>query len=151
MKLKPIIATFTLGLMIHTLNAAGYPTQNIRASSLNGIDYVLADSIGKTLYTFDPDPIDGTASACNGKCAEIWPPVLLNDEEAESLPAVGRADKDGREAARLARAVAVRDQLNSLGHRDTQAALDGDVMKRGRQPEQARDEPPPVAVDAERG
>lgn len=85
MNLKQSLTTITLGLMIHHLNAA--PTQNVRATTLAGIDYVLADSIGKTLYTFDPDPVDGTAPACNGKCAEVWPPVLLSDEEAESLQA----------------------------------------------------------------
>jgi hypothetical protein len=76
---------------------------------------------------------------------------LLGDEEAGSLPTVGRTDEDGREAARLARAVAVRDKLDAVRHGGAQTTLDGDVMKRGRQPEQARGEAPPVAVDTERG
>ena len=51
--------------------------------------------------------------------------------------------------------MAVRDQFDAVRHRHAQAALDGDVMKRGRQPEQARGEAPreafPVAVETERG
>jgi hypothetical protein len=41
------------------------------------------------------------------------------DEKAGGLSAVGRAYEDRREAARLARVVAVRDQLGTVGHRDT--------------------------------
>jgi predicted lipoprotein with Yx(FWY)xxD motif len=35
---------------------------------------VLTDAKGMTLYTFDKD--SGGKSACNGKCAENWPPLL---------------------------------------------------------------------------
>ena len=35
---------------------------------------VLADAKGMTLYTFDKDA--GGKSACNGKCAENWPPLM---------------------------------------------------------------------------
>jgi predicted lipoprotein with Yx(FWY)xxD motif len=87
MKLKTSIATLVIGLAAHNAGAAGYPTQSVRALGTTNPEYVLADSIGKTLYTFDPDPTDGNAPACNGKCSEIWPPVLLNDEEAESTVA----------------------------------------------------------------
>lgn len=34
---------------------------------------ILADSHGMTLYTFDKDA--GGKSACNGKCADNWPPL----------------------------------------------------------------------------
>ena len=36
----------------------------------------LADSRGMTLYTFDKD--DGGKSACTGKCAENWPPLMAD-------------------------------------------------------------------------
>src|SRR5690242_20581370 len=36
----------------------------------------LADAKGMTLYTFDKD--EGGKSACNGKCAENWPPLLVD-------------------------------------------------------------------------
>ena len=35
----------------------------------------LADMSGKTLYYFTPDT--GTAIACTGQCASLWPPLLL--------------------------------------------------------------------------
>ena len=75
----------------------------------------------------------------------------VGDEEAGNFSAVGRTDENRREAARIPREVAIRDQLDTVRHRDTQAALDGDIMKGRRQPEQAGDEAAPVAVEAERG
>jgi len=47
--------------------------------------------------------------------------------------------------------MAIRDQLDTVRHRDAQAPLDGDVVERGRQPEQARHEAPPVAIQTSRG
>lgn len=40
-------------------------------------DGLLANSSGMTLYTFDKDTAG--KSACNGKCAENWPPALASD------------------------------------------------------------------------
>ena len=37
---------------------------------------VLADSKGMTLYTFDKDATPGK-SACNGPCAQNWPPLAV--------------------------------------------------------------------------
>lgn len=37
---------------------------------------VLVDPHGMTLYMFTPDT--STTSVCNGQCAAIWPPLLLN-------------------------------------------------------------------------
>ena len=39
---------------------------------------VLADAKGMTLYTFDKD--SGGKSACNGPCAENWPPLMAADD-----------------------------------------------------------------------
>ncbi|HXG36178.1 MAG TPA: hypothetical protein VNL15_04350 [Dehalococcoidia bacterium] len=36
---------------------------------------ILTDAQGKTLYTFTPDPPNG--SACTGDCAQRWPPLTL--------------------------------------------------------------------------
>jgi predicted lipoprotein with Yx(FWY)xxD motif len=43
----------------------------------------LTDAKGMTLYTFDKD--DAGKSACNGKCAENWPPLMA--DSAASPPA----------------------------------------------------------------
>jgi predicted lipoprotein with Yx(FWY)xxD motif len=44
---------------------------------------VLTNSFGQTLYVFDPDGT-GTPS-CKGDCAEKWPPLLVNVDEAKEL------------------------------------------------------------------
>ncbi len=44
---------------------------------------VLADSKGMTLYTFDKDAMPGK-SACNGPCAQNWPPLSAS---ADAKPA----------------------------------------------------------------
>ena len=44
---------------------------------------VLVDDKGMTLYTFDKDA--GGKSACNGKCAENWPPLKM--DAAAAAPA----------------------------------------------------------------
>lgn len=46
-------------------------------------EVLLADSTGRTLYTFDLDK--NTSSACNADCAEVWPPYLLTANEAKNL------------------------------------------------------------------
>ena len=33
---------------------------------------------GMTLYTFDKDAMGSGKSACNGKCATAWPPLMAN-------------------------------------------------------------------------
>ena len=48
--------------------AAGAP-----AMSKNG---VLATPSGATVYTFDKDVAGSGKSACNGPCAQAWPPVM---------------------------------------------------------------------------
>lgn len=35
----------------------------------------LVDASGHTLYTFDRDAAGSGKSACNGQCAELWPPA----------------------------------------------------------------------------
>ncbi|WER47778.1 hypothetical protein CupriaWKF_15840 [Cupriavidus sp. WKF15] len=39
-------------------------------------DGVLTDPQGLTLYTFDRDTKDSGKSACNGACANNWPPLM---------------------------------------------------------------------------
>ena len=40
---------------------------------------VLVDAHGMTVYTFDKDVAGSGKSACNGPCAENWPPVKAGD------------------------------------------------------------------------
>ena len=53
---------------------------------------ILVDANGMALYTFDRD--EGGASACNGKCAENWPPLAadVNAEAQDDWTIVTRED-----------------------------------------------------------
>jgi len=44
----------------------------LKTTTIDGVT-VLTNTQGFTLYMFAPDT--GTASKCNGSCAQIWPPV----------------------------------------------------------------------------
>ncbi len=67
------IAT-VLALLAVAAHAAGAP-----AAPANG---VLATPSGATVYTFDKDTIGSGKSACNGPCAQAWPPVPAQASDA---------------------------------------------------------------------
>jgi predicted lipoprotein with Yx(FWY)xxD motif len=52
---------------------AGMPAVAEPAAKMSGGH--LVDSSGRTLYTFDRDVAGSGKSACNGPCAELWPPA----------------------------------------------------------------------------
>ncbi|MEP6506016.1 MAG: hypothetical protein ABJD97_21960 [Betaproteobacteria bacterium] len=56
--------------------AAGAP-----AAPANG---VLATPAGATVYTFDKDAAGSGKSACNGPCAQAWPPLAAQASDAAS-------------------------------------------------------------------
>ena len=59
-----------------------------------------ASQPGLTLYVFDNDPSDGSASNCNGGCATNWPPVLVTDGVASGVADLGIVERaDGSEQA----------------------------------------------------
>ena len=45
---------------------------------------VLADAKGMTLYAFDRDTTPGK-SACNGQCAQNWPPLMASTTDAKPM------------------------------------------------------------------
>jgi predicted lipoprotein with Yx(FWY)xxD motif len=65
---RALTAAVLMGLAIGHADAAGPPST---AQTAKG--EVLVDAKGMTLYIFDKDT--GGKSACNGKCAENWPPL----------------------------------------------------------------------------
>ena len=64
---KTLFAGLATALFACVTLAAGAP-----AASMNG---VLATPSGATVYTFDKDTAGNGKSACNGPCAQLWPPV----------------------------------------------------------------------------
>jgi predicted lipoprotein with Yx(FWY)xxD motif len=71
-QVRPALACL-LGLLIPLLAAAQAPLKKS-----NG---VLVDAKGMTVYTFDKDSANSGKSACSGRCAENWPPVLATDAQ----------------------------------------------------------------------
>ncbi|AYB59536.1 ATP-binding protein [Ralstonia solanacearum] len=52
-------------------------------SAVKVANATLHDAHGMTLYTFDRDTMAGK-SACNGNCANNWPPLTANDADKAS-------------------------------------------------------------------
>ncbi|MGF1662610.1 MAG: hypothetical protein ACFCVG_09090 [Kineosporiaceae bacterium] len=46
------------------------------------VGQVTVDGAGFTLYRFDSDTADPPGSACDGDCAQAWPPVTVDDASA---------------------------------------------------------------------
>ena len=55
-------------------------------------DGVLVNAAGMTVYTFDKDTANSNKSACNGGCAEAWPPVAASANVAAPYSVVTRDD-----------------------------------------------------------
>ena len=58
------------------------PAATVAKATNDRFGSILVDANGRTLYTFDRDTVgDGyevsAASACNGGCAQTWPPLLV--------------------------------------------------------------------------
>ncbi len=52
-------------------------------SAATGLGDVLVDGKSMTLYTFDRDTVAGK-SACNGPCAQNWPPLMAATGASDS-------------------------------------------------------------------
>jgi predicted lipoprotein with Yx(FWY)xxD motif len=74
--LKTSLAAAVIVLFAASADAAGAP-----ATVQNG---VLATPSGATVYTFDKDTVGSGKSACNGPCAQLWPPVAAQAADAAS-------------------------------------------------------------------
>ena len=74
--LKTSLAASVIVLFAASAAAAGAP-----AAPQNG---VLATPSGATVYTFDKDTVGSGKSACNGPCAQLWPPVAAQASDAAS-------------------------------------------------------------------
>jgi predicted lipoprotein with Yx(FWY)xxD motif len=60
-------------------SAKGSWTGALRAERIKKMGSVVTDQQGWVLYRFDKDTANGIASACEGKCAAIWPPAITRD------------------------------------------------------------------------
>jgi predicted lipoprotein with Yx(FWY)xxD motif len=74
--LKTLSIAAALALSAIAASAAGAP-----AAPAKG---VLATPAGATVYTFDKDVAGSGKSACNGPCAQAWPPVAAKASDTAS-------------------------------------------------------------------
>lgn len=58
-----------------TEGASSGGAATVSTGSASGVGTVLVDSNGMTLYYFEKDKKGTKTSACNGPCAEGWPPL----------------------------------------------------------------------------
>jgi len=74
-------------VMLAALGLAGCGSMGMGTSStptaVKVTNGTLTDEHGMTLYTFDRDATAGK-SACNGNCANNWPPLAANDADKPS-------------------------------------------------------------------
>ena len=73
--------------MLKTLSAALFATLSAGAVLAGGapaapMHGVLATPSGATVYTFDKDTVGSGKSACNGPCAQLWPPVAAQASDS---------------------------------------------------------------------
>lgn len=81
--MKTILKTVCIFGLAHSLIACASSSDGYYSSSKNKDDktteQVLTDAKGMSLYTFDKDTAE--VSNCNGGCAALWPPLLVQDGE----------------------------------------------------------------------
>lgn len=73
---RRLLSTLTLTL------AAAFSTLAHAESGITMSNDMLVDANGMTLYTFDKDVANSGKSACNGPCADLWPPALAANDAA---------------------------------------------------------------------
>src|SRR4051794_12665319 len=75
-KTASLLLMFMLMLMVVPSALAEGNGVNMVANPTLG--NILTDSYGRTLYRFTKDTVN-VSSACYGKCATFWPPLLIAD------------------------------------------------------------------------
>ena len=72
--------------------AADEVTTELVAKSIPRMGKAVVDQDGMVLYRFDKDTVDPVASNCDGDCAKIWPPALVNEGEEPELEGISTDD-----------------------------------------------------------
>ncbi len=88
LKLRNLVILLCLALLVTPALAQDAPTVGLMNTETYGD--ILVGPNGMTLYTFSPDPLNG--SVCSGRCAEAWPPLTVESADeltaAEGIPGV---------------------------------------------------------------
>jgi predicted lipoprotein with Yx(FWY)xxD motif len=70
------VAAFVAGVVLAPLSAHGAPAGPTVSTAKTALGRILVDARGRTLYLFEKDR--GGKSACSGKCATFWPPLIAS-------------------------------------------------------------------------
>ncbi|SDG90555.1 Predicted lipoprotein with conserved Yx(FWY)xxD motif [Lentzea fradiae] len=77
----------------------------LTSATVAGLGVVATDRDGMTLYRFDDDSADPSASTCTEECARQWPPVFVSEGfQVQGVDAalVGTIDRDGKQQLTIA-------------------------------------------------
>lgn len=80
-----VVGLLSLALQVNAQEVSAELVLTTTSVTAEG-QHLLADTKGNTMYVFDLDQNKPTP-ACNGACAEVWPPYLLTGEEVQNLKA----------------------------------------------------------------
>ena len=85
---KTFVVTAVLAAAI-----GGYALAQVTPANVHAMNGMLMDSKGMTLYTFDNDK-EANKSACNGNCANVWPPLKAEaaDKDTGDWKIIARDD-----------------------------------------------------------
>jgi len=64
-------------LAVNHNSGAAMEWVQLTSGSANGLNPIVHDAVGSTLYRFDEDSASPSKSNCNAACATTWPPVLV--------------------------------------------------------------------------
>ncbi|MGE0258249.1 MAG: hypothetical protein AB7H71_07450 [Alphaproteobacteria bacterium] len=77
---KSVLSTLLSGAFLFAMTATAAYAAGPPSVTQTAKGPALTDAKGMTLYTFDKD--SAGKSACNGKCAENWPPLMADSAAA---------------------------------------------------------------------
>jgi predicted lipoprotein with Yx(FWY)xxD motif len=86
--------TLAISILTLILGTQAWAQDSNTVTRDTGKGKVLVNDRGMTLYTFDKDT--GTKSACNGTCAQNWPPMSAGNAPTSSGPWTPVTRDDGR-------------------------------------------------------
>ncbi|SDO14799.1 hypothetical protein [Lentzea jiangxiensis] len=77
----------------------------LTSATVENLGVVATDAGGMTLYRFDDDSADPSASTCSGQCARQWPPAFVSEGfqvQGVDPALVGTVERDGKQQLTIA-------------------------------------------------
>ncbi len=81
-----VMSAAWIGVRVESGRIAAQAAPTVQVAMAGDLGAILADESGMSLYVFDRD--EPNASTCNDRCAETWPPLLLDTGDPVAPPDV---------------------------------------------------------------